>query len=97
MGVALTGMFIVVSEGIAYWHGPPITRHDVFVDFLSSRSTDILFMRIASGSGSNAIRFVPLIGSTSSEGHLKTNFSYIVLMAAFLKCFFYEYSTEFEL
>jgi hypothetical protein len=34
MGLALSGMFIVVSEGIAYWQGPPTTRYDAVVDFL---------------------------------------------------------------
>lgn len=35
MGLALTGMFIFVSEGMAYWQGPPVSRYDSVIDFLA--------------------------------------------------------------
>ena len=34
MGLALTGLFIVVSEGMAYFQGPPVSRYDGVIDFL---------------------------------------------------------------
>lgn len=34
MGLTLTGMFIFVSEGMAYWHTPSAGRYDPFIDRL---------------------------------------------------------------
>lgn len=28
MGMAITSMFIIVTEAMAWWRGPPVTRYD---------------------------------------------------------------------